>query len=474
MNIQNAVFRRRFAKSMYKNLKLSLCEMTFTKDFVSDSRGDLYPILDKSSDCIEHITQNSYLLEQGSIQRYMGQFFPYATYEVTFETEVGKVGLGFKLPECEAKVLYQQGQICLKTGDQIEQTELPCTNSGPQTLIVTCRPGYFDVYWLVNGAASFVHTFRVPYFADSNLQSSFEQGHVSLCAVGAAKVTAACGYIDSGVSQADYRPIRYENGEIMIEQGKIYFTGSIRMQAQGFQGVFSWVPGTSQIELVGAMFFDCGDGKWCGDVASSILYHRPSGLWYHWVCSFSHGHILGHACYEGDPRFGVNVVDIQLMPAMKPEDDIYDFVGLEGDEDPDFFYDAKEDCWYMAICRVDPTINRYRYVFYKSNQPFEGYEFIGKGLEGAETGGSFVHIENKVYFVCGNDFNAKSDYRIYSEDGMVQAKFDFPDGGFRGWGTVMPIRMGSRKRYFWLTFDRHNGSDFNWSYGNLYCFEATE
>ncbi|MBQ7050077.1 MAG: hypothetical protein IJN87_05545, partial [Firmicutes bacterium] len=247
---------------MYKNLKLSLCEMTFTKDFVSDIRGDLYPILDKSPDCIEHITQNSYLLEQGSIQRYMGQFFPYATYEVTFETEVGKVGLGFKLPECEAKVLYQQGQICLKTGDQIEQTELPCTNSGPQTLIVTCRPGYFDVYWLVNGAASFVHTFRVPDFADSNLQSSFEQGHVSLCAAGAAKVTAACGYIDSGVSQADYRPIRYENGEIMIEQGKIYFTGSIRMQAQGFQGVFSWVPGTSQIELVGAMFFDCGDGKW--------------------------------------------------------------------------------------------------------------------------------------------------------------------------------------------------------------------
>ena len=29
-----------------------------------------------------------------------------------------------------------------------------------------------------------------------------------------------------------------------------------------------------------------------------------------------------------------------------------------------------------------------------------------------------------------------------------------------------------RTRYFWLTFDRHKGSDYNWSYGNLYCFEA--
>ncbi len=474
MNIQNAMFRRKFAKSMYKNLKLSLCEMTFTKDFVNDTRGDLYPVLDKSSDCIERVVQNHYVLEQGSIQRYMGQFFPYASYEITFETAEGEVGLGFKLPECEVKVLYHQGKICLKTEDQTEQTEFPYANDGPQTMIITCRPGCFDVYWMVGGAASFVHTFEASDFANSNLQRSFEQGYVSLCAAGAAKVTAACGYIDSGISQADYRPIRYENGEIMIEQGKIYFTGSIRMQAQCFQGVFSWVPGTSQIELVGALFFDCGDGKWCGDVASSILYHRPSGSWYHWVCSFSHGHILGHACYKGDPRFGVNVVDIQLMPAMKPEDGIYDFVGLKGDEDPDFFYDAVEECWYMAICRVDPTNGRYRYVFYKSARPFDGYEYIGKGLDGAETGGSFVHIQDEVYFVCGNDFNAKSDYRIYSKEGMVQAQFDFPDGGFRGWGTVMPIRMGSRERYFWLTFDRHNGSDFNWSYGNLYCFEATE
>ena len=23
-----------------------------------------------------------------------------------------------------------------------------------------------------------------------------------------------------------------------------------------------------------------------------------------------------------------------------------------------------------------------------------------------------------------------------------------------------------------MTFDRHNGSDYNWSYGNIYVFEA--
>ena len=55
---------------------------------------------------------------------------------------------------------------------------------------------------------------------------------------------------------------------------------------------------------------------------------------------------------------------------------------------------------------------------------------------------------------------------------MTTATFDHPDGRFRGWGTVMPLRLGSRTRYFWLTFDRHGGSDYTWSYGNLYGFEA--
>lgn len=53
MNWDNLKFRRIFSKSMYKNLKLPLAEMTFTKDFVNDKRGDLYPIIEKDSACAE-------------------------------------------------------------------------------------------------------------------------------------------------------------------------------------------------------------------------------------------------------------------------------------------------------------------------------------------------------------------------------------------------------------------------------------
>ena len=123
----------------------------------------------------------------------------------------------------------------------------------------------------------------------------------------------------------------------------------------------------------------------------------------------------------------------------------------------------------VHISKVDEreSFRQISYVSYYASKTI-----IGKGLDGAETGGSFVKVGGELFFLCGNDFNKRADYRIYHKDGMTNAKFDYDDGGFRGWGTLIPIKMGSRTRYFWLTFDRQNGSSYNWSYGNLYCFES--
>lgn len=126
----------------------------------------------------------------------------------------------------------------------------------------------------------------------------------------------------------------------------------------------------------------------------------------------------------------------------------------------------------MAICRLDPVTRKYRYAFFTSKEPLAGYEYIGCANEGSETGGSFVTIDGERCFVCGNDFNKRANYRIYTKDGMTDAVFDFDDGGFRGWGSILPVKQGSRTRYYWITFDRHKGSDYNWSYGNIYCFEG--
>ncbi len=468
MKLQTTEFKRKFSLSMYKNLQLSMAEMSFSKDFINDTRGDLYPLLARDEDCGETVEEHSYCVVGGEARRYFCQYFPYATYEAEAVVRGGHVGFAFVLPNTETEIILEEEQVIFRCGGREEAvpTEPGCSD----TLIVSCRPGAFDIYRRYDGKCSFVHTFSAPEFADANDERLFRDGYVALIAADC-MVFAVSSYIDNGVSIADIRPIRYENGEVMVENGKIYLTASIRMQAEMFQGIFSWVPGTAEIALTGALFYDSGDGKWCGDVAASLLWHREQKRWLLWVCAFSHGHILGHASFEGDVRHGVNVVDITLMEHSTETDDRSAFVGFQGDEDPDFFYDAEKDLWTMAICRLEPG-KGYCYHYFTSNDPFDGYRFLGHGYSGAETGGSFVRVNGKTHFVCGNDFNQTSNYRIYDADGMAEAKFNFPDGGFRGWGTVIPVKQGTRTRYYWLTFDRHRGSDYNWSYGNFYCFEG--
>ena len=471
MDIVNSVFKRKFSMSMFKNLQLPLGEMTFTKDFVSDRRGDLYPVLAKSDDCSEKIAANRYFVDGGKAERLVGQFFPYATFEAEFCLQGGACGFGFAIPDAKAYVMRDESAITFRCGEQEERVECDAEKG---SLIISCRPGAFDVYVQVNGTPKLVHTFRTAAFAKSHDQKAFINGTVSLAVSGCVEVKTARYYIDNGISLADMRPIRYENGQVMMEQGKVYFTASIRMQEEMFQGVFRWTPGLADVEICGAIFYDAGDGLWCGDVAASVLYHREKQQWLLWVCSFNHGHMLAHAAFEGDPRFGVNVVDVELITPADEKDDITVFAGFKGDEDPDFFYDAKSGKWLMAVCRLDRESRKYRYVFFESTQPFEGYTCIGMGKPGEETGGSFVKINGELHFVCGKSFSSVSDYRIYRKDSMHTAAFDFPDGGFRGWGTVIPVQQGSRTRYYWITFDRHNGSAYNWSYGNFYCFEAME
>ena len=472
MDILNTEFKRQFAVSFYKNLKIKLSEMTFLRDFASAKDGNMYPIVYKSADCEEKTEYNRYKIKGGKVKRIIGSFFPYATYEMSASVESGKVGFSFIMPASEASVAIDTDSLIYACGKSNIKVSLPEYCSGAVNLIVSCRPGAFDIYFKRNGKAEYFRSFDEDAFANSHQYSEFSVSKFAIFAEGNVEVQSIASYIDNGISIADMRPIRYENGDVMVENGHIYITASIRMQSEKFQGVFSWIPGTSEFELTGALFYDSGDGMWCGDVAASVLYHRGEKRWYLWICSFSHGHILGHSVFEGDIRFGVNVVDIKLMEKAGNDSKISDFMGFSGDEDPDFFYDEKNKRWLMTVCRIDRDTDKYRYVFFESDKPFDDYRFIGMGPIGDETGGTFVKIDGEIYFICGNSFDLTSDYRIYHKGGMTNAKFDYPDGGFRGWGTLMPIKLGSRTRYFWLTFDRHAASDYTWSYGNLYCFEA--
>lgn len=479
MNPLYSEFKRKFAISMYKNMGIPMGEMSFLKDFVNDTRGDLYPLLSKSEGCAERVGENRYRVSGGSAERVFCQLFPFATYEAVAESVCGEVGFVFRLPEVSAKItLVSDGKekyLSYECREHKERIEIPEGFKETSPWLVTLRPGFFDIYYRENGGANYLTTVDEPLFAESNRYATFKDSNVSLFASGEVSVISVTAALDNGVSIADFRAVRYEDGTVIEEGGKIYFTASIRTHAGNYQAIFSWVPGTMRLEMTGTLFFDHGDGFWRGYIASILLYNRMAKKWYVWTSSFEHAHILAYGQFDGDPRFGINVADVKIMEKAGEGASESEFLGFFRDEDPDLIYDEENGRWLLAICRIDKATRHYVYVFFESNDPFEGFRYIGKGVPGAsETGGSFLRVNGEIFFVCGNSFERRSEYRIYSKDGMKEAKFRYPDGGFRGWGCVIPVTLGARKRYFWLTFDRHNGSSYNWSYGNFYCFEAEE
>lgn len=479
MNALYTEFKRKFSLSMYKNMHISMGEMRFFKDFVNDTRGDLYPLIEKSAGCFERVGENRYHVSGGSAERVFCQFFPFATYEAEADAIDGEMGFVFRLPNAVASITVkfdqESGKLCYRSDERTEEIALPASFTERSPWLITCRPGAFDIYYRQNGGAEYFTTVSEPRFNESNRYKTFKDSYVSLLASGSVTVSRVFACLDNGVSIADFRPIKYEDGTVIHEDGKAYFTASIRTHVGNFQSIFSWVPGTMELNMTGALFFDDGDGFWRGYIASVLLYHREKKQWYVWVSSFEHAHILAYGAFDGDPRFGINVADVTLMEKASEDAKQSDFVGFVRDEDPDLLYDAPNDRWLLAICRIDHVTKKYVYVFFESDDPFKNFRYIGCGVDGAsETGGSFVRVNGELHFVCGNDFDKRSEYRIYNKNGMKTARFRYPDGGFRGWGCVMPLKLGSRTRYFWLTFDRHNGSNYNWSYGNFYCFEAEE
>lgn len=527
--IYDMKFRRKFSVNPYKTLKMPLCAMSFAKDWLHTDRGDPYPLLERSGEgsltaatgdgCYRVANASSATAAEA---RLLGQHFPYASYALTLDSLVGEVGFRIDAAPggrsaytaADAPRLYvwlagDGAQVRIghaltvggqTRGEVVEPTVYPFT-PGMQ-LIVTCRGRFFDIYLDHGRKPTPCLTLDLPEFSEITLHGTFVNATASLWyrLRSDEQIVTSCveGYLDGGISHADIKPIRYEDGTPMMEGGRLFLTMSSRLEAGGYQSVISWNPSTCDFKLEGAIFLDCGDDRWCADVAASILYDRASQEWLVWSVAFSHGHILCHGRAQGDLRYGISVVDVELMPCEQTvaagDDELRRQAGVAdgftatlsddrlwlaktGDEDPDFVYDREAGKWYMIICRgvSEGGKNRYRYFLFESEHPFSGYRYVDNSRDGATTGGSLVRVGGKLCLICGSRFDARAQYDIYVLPDLsqhAQLRCDYDDGGFRGWGTVIPVPCGSRTKYMWITFDRHGGSSYNWSYGNLYVYES--
>ena len=781
-NAYELYFHRLFSINPYRSLRMKLCEMSFCKDWPHTDRGEPYPIVREVGAALGEKVEGGRIAfsadAPGERARLIGRFFPYASSEVCVDAldgEGARVGLEFAVrsgsgspytaadaPGLCVFVERAGAEVCVCHEEFVGGRSLGVVRHGTRAftpgglLFVSAHGAFFDV----SLGREFVCTIQAEGFSDICRRSAFMNAGVSLYvalpAGGRAAVSRAESFLDGGLSHADMKPVRYEDGTPILENGRLFLTLSSRLQAGAYQYVVSWNPSTCELRPEGAIFFDYGDGRWCADVAISLIYHRERREWLFWATAFSHGHILCHGTSAGDPRFGITVLDAALMEAQKPGSDVSNgglpiqtsvaemdgglartkdcacgkvgaartsasddvlsvqagdcgaemdgglartedcacgkagavrvfasdevlsaqagwrvaeiadgrtrtkdcacgkagaarasasddvlsvqaggrvaemadgqtrtkdcacgkvgaarafasdevlsvqaggrvaemdggqaqtkecacgkagaarafasdevlsvqagvarisasdevlsvqaggrvaemadgqartkdcacgkvgaarafasddvlsvqvgaarasasddvlsvqaggrgasvaeldddtlWLAKTGDEDPDFTYDHERGKWYMTICRSVKGAG-YRYFLFESDEPFSGYRHVCHTESGENTGGLMVRIRGRRALVCGSDFKARAEYRVYplgDFSHFQRLTCDFDDGGFRGWGSLMPVPCGNRAKYVWMTFDRHNGSDYNWSYGNLYAYEAEE
>ena len=404
MNFSDMTFIRKFSMNMYKTLNIPMAKMTFTSDFLSTVRGDLYPLISSDENTVEKLTPGAYSVAGGRAERLIASFFPYATYKMKISSLTsGTAGFAFVNSETRAEVLVEndgwEKHVIVKHKDGEEKTPLTREINDNFAIIVTARLGHFDVYVAEGDIIEFLVTVKVPSFSSSNQNKFYQRTKVHTILSGNATIKGAESYIDCGIAQADIRPFRYENGELVMENGRIFLAISSRMASGGHHTVLSWLPGTADFRMEGAIFYSNGDDALHGEVAASYVFNRMDGKWHVWIRNGSAGHVLAYASFDYDIRFGVNILDVEPLPVMTAENlDDFALLGKKGDEDPDFTYDEVRKKWLFTLCRIDTALRTYRYYFFESDRPDKDYKFVGLGPVGEETGGSILRLDGKFFF----------------------------------------------------------------------------
>jgi hypothetical protein len=279
--------------------------------------------------------------------------------------------------------------------------------------------------------------------------------------------------LTTGMGLADIRAITYENGDPMLDQGRLWYTMSIRGRAlpHHIQGVFSMNPTVFDVKLEGIIVFDRNDGILRNEIASHIFYDRKNDVW--------RGLTTGFSAYANpdkekkqllaveskrDPRFGFSTM--RAVP-----------FGIVGDiEDPHILFDLTANKWHILTCE---NHNGYKAVVLESDYWNKGYKKIAGPVAHNSTGTSIQKIGDKLF--C---FSGSSDRKIYiysypylKEAGTL--KMDLPpwsdESGTRVWPNVVQLPDGYPFRYIALMMDRFNYPGLigpNWTYGALYLYHG--
>lgn len=306
----------------------------------------------------------------------------------------------------------------------------------------------------------YIHSFQ------SNFYFSIQKGAFAI-----RKIESA---LSPGMGQADIRAITYEDGELFLDQGRLWYTMSIRGRAlpHHIQGVFSLDPTVFDLHFEGIILFDRQDGLLRNEVASHIFYDRKEKSWRGLTTGFSAYAIpeekkqLLAIESKNDPRFGLSVMKASPM-------------GMVGDfEDPHVLFDSSAQKWRILACE---NVNGYKAIMLESDDWNKNYQRIAGPVKYNSTGTSIQRIGDKRYCFSGSQDRKIYIYTYPELTEVDNLNLDLPPwdeiSGTRIWPNIVQLPEGYPFRYIALMMDRFNYPGIigpNWTYGALYLFHGYE
>lgn len=427
---------------------------------------------------------------------WLGGFNPFATYtfNLASSSEDGEVGFEFRNPETAERMLViaqfkdnvifglrlrvfdSKGNII--ADEPIANADLKDHKISQGTIILQMLGSGLVLYAQYDGLPKVIGQADFNKYIDlrnKKYMQSFQSNLYAGLKGGSVKIKRAEIALTTGVGLADIRPITYENGELLIDKGRIWYTMSIRGRAlpHHLQGVFSMNPSVFDIKLEGMIVFDREDGLLRNEIASHIFFDRKDNMWRGVTTGFSafanpenEKKQLLIVESKTDPRFGFTVMH------AKP-------FNLIGDiEDPHILYDENDKKWRMVACENQ---NGYKAIMLESDNWNKNYRQIAGPVAYNSTGTSLQMIGDKFFCFSGSD---NRQIYIYTYPDLKEAgtlKMDLPpwDGqsGTRTWPNVVQLPEGYPFRYIALMMDRINYPDMqgpNWTYGALYLYHGYE
>ncbi len=458
----------------------------------------MHPITHYNEACANVKIKEDKLLIQSELETqtgiWFGGFNPFATYTIDLASTkgVGEIGFEFSSADKQQQFFIKAGfKDAILTGVKIsvikntkviadESVSVNLTNQDQieGKIILQMLGSGLVLYSLDNGLPKVIGQSDFNKYIDLRKKScinSFQSSLFVKLMQGEVLVNKVEMALTTGVGLADIRPITYENGDPILDQGRLWYTMSIRGRAlpHHIQGVFSMNPTVFDIKLEGIILFDRNDGILRNEIASHIFYDRNEKVWRGLTTGFSayanpekEKKQLLAVSSKNDPRFGFSVM--KAVP-----------FGMVGDiEDPHIIYDSEVDKWRMLTC-----INQggYKAIMLESDFWNKDYKQIAGPVEHNSTGTSIHKIDGVHYCFSGSK---EREIFIYTYPDLKEAgtlNMDLPPwtetSGTRVWPNVVQLPDGYPFKYIALMMDRFNYPGMkgpNWTYGALYLYHGYE